>query len=149
MVPFYLERSKGKKEDNIEIAIKYCRSSLKTYIKERFPSNWARSQYALGNAYYSRVKKDRSQNIERSIECYHKALQVFTRGQLLTHYWTSLQYCLSVAYLSRLKGARPYNLRQAFTHAVQALSFVPRDKMPEAWAKVTYQMAKVYEAQRN
>jgi hypothetical protein len=38
-------------------------------------------QHNLGLAYFDRTKGERWENLQRSIECYHKSLEVFTKDK--------------------------------------------------------------------
>jgi hypothetical protein len=54
--------------------------ALKIYPREYVPATyWAMLQHNLGLAYFNRNQGDRRENLERSIECFNKSLEVFTQ----------------------------------------------------------------------
>jgi hypothetical protein len=58
--------------------------ALGIYTREYVPATyWAMLQHNLGLAYFNRIKGDRRQNLERSIECFNKSLEIFTHDEFL------------------------------------------------------------------
>ncbi len=56
--------------------------ALRIYTREYVPATyWAMLQHNLGLAYQNRVKGDRKENLEKSIECFNKSLEIFTQDE--------------------------------------------------------------------
>jgi uncharacterized protein YjbI with pentapeptide repeats len=56
--------------------------ALRIYTREYVPATyWAMLQHNLGLAYFNRNKGDRKENLERSIECFNKSLEIFTQNE--------------------------------------------------------------------
>ena len=53
------------------------------------PVEWARTMMNLANAYDSRIRGDKAENIERAIEGYQQALQVMTRQAMPVEWATN------------------------------------------------------------
>ncbi len=99
-----VERIKGDKADNLELAIDACIQALtKSHTREAFPEEWARTQNNLGNAYSKRIKGDKADNLELAIDAYTQALQVRTR-EAFPQDWAITQNNLGLAYRERIKG---------------------------------------------
>lgn len=78
----YLKRVKGKKADNIEVAIKYYLASLEIRNSEFHTSKdialqWADTKHNLGNAYLARIHGDRAENLETAIHCFFQELEIY------------------------------------------------------------------------
>jgi Tetratricopeptide repeat len=52
---------------------------LQVLTKQDLPIQWAATQHGLGNAYSERIKGNRAANLEKSIQCYTRALEVLTK----------------------------------------------------------------------
>jgi hypothetical protein len=56
--------------------------ALKIYAREFVPATyWAMLQHNLGLAYFNRKQGDRKENLERSIKCFNKSLEIFTQDK--------------------------------------------------------------------
>jgi uncharacterized NAD(P)/FAD-binding protein YdhS len=56
--------------------------ALRIYPREYVPATyWAMLQHNLGLAYFNRNQGDRRENLERSIECFNKSLEIFTQDE--------------------------------------------------------------------
>jgi tetratricopeptide (TPR) repeat protein len=66
----YLERINGNFIDNRKQAIQCFEKALQVYRREKFPYDWAVTQYSLGLAY-----RDLSQ-LQRAIDCFELALEI-------------------------------------------------------------------------
>ncbi|NJM23591.1 MAG: tetratricopeptide repeat protein, partial [Richelia sp. SM1_7_0] len=68
--------------------------------QETLPLQWARTQNNLANAYYSRIKGDKTENIEKAIFASENALKIFTKEALPTE-WATTQNSFAAAYSDR------------------------------------------------
>ncbi len=125
----YRERIEGERAQNIERAIKHCKSALEVYTRQDFPERWATSQNNLANAYSNRIQGERAQNIERAIELYKSALGVYTR-QAFPERWAMTQNNLANAYRNRIEGERAQNIERAIEHYNSALEVRTRKDFP-------------------
>jgi uncharacterized protein YjbI with pentapeptide repeats len=56
--------------------------ALGIYTREYVPATyWAMLQRNLGLAYFNRIKGNRRKNLERSIECFDRSLEIFTQNE--------------------------------------------------------------------
>jgi uncharacterized protein YjbI with pentapeptide repeats len=56
--------------------------ALRIYTREYVPATyWAMLQRNLGLAYFNRIKGNRRENLEISIECFNKSLEIFTQNE--------------------------------------------------------------------
>jgi hypothetical protein len=55
--------------------------ALEIYTREKLPEHWAMLQHNLGLAYFDRIKGERWENLQKSIEHYHNSLEVFTQDK--------------------------------------------------------------------
>jgi CHAT domain-containing protein len=85
----------------------------------------------LGVAYCDRIRGDRSENIEMTIDAYQQALEVRTREAMPVE-WAEVMVNLGVAYRNRTRGERADNLDAAIDAYRQALEVRTREAMPVA-----------------
>jgi hypothetical protein len=58
--------------------------ALSIYTREHVPATyWAMLQHNLGLAYFNRIQGDRRENIERSVECFNKSLEIYSQNKFL------------------------------------------------------------------
>ncbi|MCL0324181.1 tetratricopeptide repeat protein, partial [Escherichia coli] len=72
------------------------------------------------NAYHSRIRGKRADNIEQAIDACRQALQVRTRADMPAA-WAETMHNLASAYRSRIRGKRANNIEQAIDAYRQAL----------------------------
>ena len=70
---------RGKRADNLEIAITAYEIVLSVFTLETHPEKWAQAQNNLANAYSDRIRGEKANNFEKAIAFYTAALQVYTR----------------------------------------------------------------------
>ncbi len=104
------------------------------------------TQNNLANAYYSRIRGERAENLERAIAYYELALQVLTREQF-PEQWATTQNNLGEAYRNRIRGERAENLEEAIRRYELALQVRTREAFPVEWATTQNNLANAY-AQR-
>jgi uncharacterized protein YjbI with pentapeptide repeats len=100
--------------------------ALRIYTKEYVPATyWAMLQHNLGLAYFNRNQGDRRENLERSIECFKKSLEIFTQNEFpdkwkINH--EDLAICeRSLALLPKPKGMNNFNECRNIIIPLQAL----------------------------
>ena len=71
-----LEYPRGRREQNVAIAILLYGLVLEARPPERLPDKWAQTQNNLGNAYCDLPTGDRAAHLQRAIKCYEDALTV-------------------------------------------------------------------------
>jgi CHAT domain-containing protein/predicted LPLAT superfamily acyltransferase len=74
----YLDRIRGERADNLELAIAALSQSLEVRTRDAFPEDWAGTQNNLGLAYSYRIRGERADNLELAIAAYNLSLEVFT-----------------------------------------------------------------------
>jgi tetratricopeptide (TPR) repeat protein len=74
----YIQRIRGEKADNLELAIAALNLSLEVYTRDGFPYEWARSQNNLGATYQTRIRGKRADNLELTIAAFNLSLEVYT-----------------------------------------------------------------------
>ncbi|MCY7367101.1 MAG: hypothetical protein LH474_03005, partial [Chamaesiphon sp.] len=61
--------------------------ALKIYTREYVPATyWAMLQHNLGLAYQNRIQGDRKDNLERSIKCFQKSIEIYTQNEFLENW---------------------------------------------------------------
>ena len=62
----------------VKQAFYHTNQALRVFTRKHFPNEWAQVQHNLGALYYTDVRGDRADNIERAIASYNRALSVHT-----------------------------------------------------------------------
>ena len=104
---------------------------------------WAKNQKNLGNVYRNRVRGKKTENIERAIACYEKALQVFTQEDYLEE-WAISKNNLAVAYLEIETGNKLENVNKVFNISVEVLESITQTSCPIQWADANINLAQAY-----
>jgi len=94
------------------------------------PIEWAQTINNLANAYYSRIRGERAENIEAAIGAYQQTLEVMTR-QAMPVEWAQTINNLATAYRNRIRGERAENIEAAIGAYQQALEVMTRQAMPD------------------
>jgi hypothetical protein len=66
----------------------------------------------MGIAWSDRVAGDRGENVERALECYTDALEVYTR-EAAPHDWATVRMNMGNAWSDRVAGDRGENMERA------------------------------------
>jgi Tetratricopeptide repeat len=90
---------------------------------------------------YANKKRSESPQVEEltqskqyePIDCFDRALQIYTREYVPATYWAMLQHNLGLAYFNRIKGDRKENLERSIECFKQSLEIYTQDKFPEKW----------------
>ena len=133
----------GNELSNLEIAITGYENALEVYTRRDYYLEWARTQYNLGIAYRSRIKKDKEENIELAIACFNKASEVYTQQDFPLD-WASTQYNLGVAYIRRQKEDEEENIELAIACFNKALEGYTRHDYSLEWADTQYNLGVAY-----
>jgi CHAT domain-containing protein len=139
----YLYRIRGKKSENVELAIKAALQALQVYTRNEFTEDWARTHTNLAIAYLERIQGDLSENLETSIQFAELALQVVTPHNFPKG-WGVANNCLGQAYARRLRGERSENLEKAIAAYEKALEVRVDDAYRPISALVLHNLAAVY-----
>jgi uncharacterized protein YjbI with pentapeptide repeats len=67
------------------------------------------------------------------IDCFHHALEIYTREYVPTTYWAMLQRNLGLAYYQRTRGDRWRNLQESIKCFNKSLEVFTQDNFPEKW----------------
>jgi len=131
----------GKRAYNIEIAI----AGYQIVLSHREPGSekWAQTQNNLANAYYSRIRGEKAENIESAIASYTAALEVRTR-EAFPEQWATTQNNLAIAYSDRIRGERADNIETAIEFYTAALDVYTPEAFPEKWAGMQNNLAAAY-----
>jgi tetratricopeptide (TPR) repeat protein len=116
-------------------------SALECYLKalEIFSSRgnpkwWAAVHFNMGHAFCD-MQRDRSANVERAIESYERALEVYKEKSSDFRYdWATAQYELGLAYDERRLGSKRENLLASIEHYREALKVFSRREFADEYA---------------
>lgn len=111
--------------------------------KDSLKLKWAHLQQNLGVAYANLPTGDRAANKGRAIECYAKALHVFTPERCSDKY-AATQHHLGNAYCDLPTGNRRENLTQAVKCYEEALRFRTPDGTPLEYAVTLSNLSNAY-----
>ncbi|MEB3883015.1 CHAT domain-containing tetratricopeptide repeat protein [Lyngbya sp. CCY1209] len=103
---------RGRREQNVAIAIQLYRLVLDARPQDRLPDKWAQTQNNLGTAYSNLPTGDRAANLQRAIDCYQAALTV-RKPDTAPLQWATTQNNLGTAYSDLPTGDRAANLQDA------------------------------------
>jgi CHAT domain-containing protein len=87
----YMDRIRGERAENLELAIDHYQEALTVYTCKSFPEQWAMAQNNLASACRDRVRGERAENLELAIHLYQEALTVYTRESFPGAYRTTLR----------------------------------------------------------
>ncbi|HBB31179.1 MAG TPA: hypothetical protein DC064_05120, partial [Cyanobacteria bacterium UBA9273] len=121
-------------------------AALEVRTREACPQDWAITQNSLGNAYSSRVRGDRAENLEQAIQCYQAALEVRTH-EASPEQWAMLQTNLGNAYCKSCYSDQVENSQQAIHYYQAALQVYTHEAFPEQWANIQNGLGLAYRKQ--
>lgn len=133
------EFTSGEIANNIEIAITGYRIVAKILNREE----WWLTQHNLGFAYYNRIAGNRSQNLEKAIDCYQSALSAYNVTEN-PEKWGLTQNNLGLAYLNRIEGDSAENKKNAIAAFQSALKVRDQKNYPKEWAETQNNLGTVY-----
>ncbi|MGH2485220.1 MAG: hypothetical protein ACRDHE_04310, partial [Ktedonobacterales bacterium] len=95
----------GNKAAQGELAIAAVQAGLAALDKAGSPTDWARGQVTLGNAYADRIRGERADNLERALAAYQQALTVYTPSAFPVQ-WATTTYNISLLHATLSDEAR-------------------------------------------
>jgi len=138
-----LEYPRGRREQNVAIAILLYGLVLEARPPERLPDKWAQTQNNLGNAYCDLPTGDRAAHLQQAINCYNNALTVWNPDTAPLD-WAMTQNNLGSAYSDLPTGDRAANLQQAIKCYEDALTVWKPDTAPLEWATTQNNLGSAY-----
>ncbi|GCA83399.1 hypothetical protein MiTa_03392 [Microcystis aeruginosa NIES-4264] len=126
-----------------EIAITGYEIALTMFTFDAFPQEWAATQNNLAAVYYSRIRGEKADNLEKAIAACHEALKVRT-FDAFPQEWARTQNNLAAAYSDRIRGDEAENLERAIAAYQEALKVYTFDAFPQDWAMTQNNLALAY-----
>jgi parallel beta-helix repeat protein len=71
--------SEGERDINLEIVLTGCEVLTDVLTRGEDSQEWAANQNALGRIYLERIRGKREENLQRAIQCFRAALEVYTQ----------------------------------------------------------------------
>jgi len=144
----FSKRIRENRKDNLEKAIETQESVLKLLPGDPADNKAlkefrAKCQSDLGTFLQKRISGNRNKNIDRAIECFNSALEVFDQ-EASPENWGMVQHNLGTAYLCRWHGDRAQNQESAINHYKQALLTRTREVNPAAWSDTQNNLGLAY-----
>ncbi len=144
----------GDAAQNQRNAIDCYEKALRVYTEQDFPQDWAMTQNNLGNARADlpaaagAADGDRAENLRRAIECYEKALRVYTEEHFPQD-WAMTQGNMALARrdLAALEDADA-NLAAAEEHVRNALRVFTAEAFPHDHEDAMGLLTEIEEARR-
>jgi CHAT domain-containing protein len=136
------ELSKPSRLGDMPRHIELCQRALDLVSLEN-AQLWAMLKVELGNSLFQSPLGDRAENIEKAIQHYSLALNVFK----LDHFpeqWAMTQNNLDNSYRDRIRGDRAENIELAIQHYNLALKIFKLEHFPEKWAMTQNNLAAAY-----
>ncbi|MEZ2279973.1 MAG: CHAT domain-containing protein, partial [Microcoleus sp.] len=94
--------------------------------------------------YYSRIKGDTAENIERKIEFYETALEILVFNPAVFRQRAAIQNNLAIAYYDRIREDKAENIEKAIGCYELALEVRTRADFPQDWAAIQNNLAIAY-----
>jgi len=116
----YRYRTRGRTDDNIELAIRSFKSALAMMPDNSSPETRANILAEYGRALVRRIKGDRSQNVQQAIRQFGDAQKCFTKDARPKQ-WARLERDIGSAYIADTGRNNPEELRQACEHFHNAI----------------------------
>jgi Soluble NSF attachment protein, SNAP/Tetratricopeptide repeat len=148
----YRYRIRGDREENLERSINGFQSALQACDQVKFQAYYNRTNFSaqraviknnLGNAYCDRIRGDREENLERSINEYQSVLQVY--GKILSSVqWAAIRHNLANALSESRRGDREKNLEMSIDGYKYALQIYKQTDFPTQWATIQHNLANAY-----
>ena len=132
---------------HLERAINHYVASLKFYLRESFPNDWARSWNCLARIYHNFGTEnfgieedavDRESNLRLAIAAYRAATEVYQERGPGALVWAGIQANLALCYDALTTGHRRENLARVSACFEGALRVRTKAAHPDLWA-ATYQ----------
>ena len=112
-------------------------------VRDDDPPKWAQLQHNLAESLRVRTGGARADNIERAIEHFSKALEVFTAEAFPVDFGLAAN-SIGAAYLARRVGDHGENIERAIGFLTAALAVRPREKFPDYWGKTQVNLGSAF-----
>lgn len=147
----YFYNFSKNKVDNFSIAIEYYYKSLQIRTFENNPTEWARVQHSLGDAYRDKEYTiGKVNNFIKAINCYLNALKVYTYENH-PYEWAQVNKSLGNAYRKLARnnkfancGDVLANLNAAISCHKKSLAVLTKRRFPNEFADVSFYLARDY-----
>ena len=134
------------KQINLQIPLKlnsvkkYDDSFTNDYLNLLYPKNTkiSNNQSLLdkGLEYLSKEEGNKSENIEKAIGYFEKAVEKYSRVEQPIE-WSTAKGLLASAYHQRLEGQKSNNLEKGISYLKEAMKECNREKFPQQWGIFT------------
>ena len=134
----------GEPAINRELAITGNTVLLNTvFTPVRFLEEWAGANNNLGNAYRSRIRGNKTDNLEEAIGCFNRVLDKINRPEF-PEMWARTKNNLGNSYFDRIMGYRTQNLEEAIFLWQEASEEFTCARYPEQWAMLQLNLGNGY-----
>jgi tetratricopeptide (TPR) repeat protein len=123
--------------------VELAEQAIRLTARSSVPLYWARLHAQLGKYLIDNPRGERAANLERAMECFEKALTVYSREQDVEAR-IIVQFDLGAAYAQRIRGERAENLEQAIGIFETALREAAPSKYPALWAHIQHNLGAAY-----
>ena len=130
LVKAYTNRTQGNPMEDLERAIEYGKRARDYFTLERSRPQWAIARLYLSNAYFRRVKDEKSLNLHTSIRLAEAVLEELKPGEM-PELQATLHNNLGNHFATLAAGAS-----RALEHCHRALEYYSRDRFPDDWAQL-------------
>lgn len=113
--------------------------------RDAAPAEWARAQHNLGELLR---QLEEPGAVERAIDCFEHALEVFTPQAAPVDRGLALN-SLGAAWLSRRSGVHEDNIDRGIVALEAALLLRPREHYPAHWCKTSLNLGSAYDARQH
>ncbi len=142
----YMIRAAGERAANLEFALSHLERSLQLNPFER-PEDQAELLLNIAFVLKDRSGGDRSQNMERALECARAALDAW-RGLGDVPKEAAARMILGVLYGERIEGRSDQNSDRALAELTRAIELLDSDRDRVTWGSAQHNLARVYAARR-
>ncbi|MCL4299210.1 MAG: CHAT domain-containing protein [Anaerolineae bacterium] len=129
--------------NDIPRRIELCLRALPLVPRTQNAQLWATLHVILGSCYAQNPIDNRSDNLEKAIVHFQKALEVWGR-QTMPVKWGQATMDLATAYKDRIQGDPAENFEQAILLYQQVLTVITAQTMPVEWARTMHNLAGAY-----
>jgi len=127
----------------IPVRIQLCQQALKQVRREDQAKLWAQLHFEMGLCLTQTPTGDRTDNLERAIEHYERALEEYTPSAYFDE-WLATMHNLAVIYTRRIRGDRAENQEKAIELYKRVLQVCTPQISPAAWALSHYDLGRLY-----
>lgn len=144
----FADRIQGDREENSKAAVGHIRAALQEWTRRSAPDEWPKAQVRLADALlksHPANKSERDDNVQKAIECYTAALNVWEeRGELFSCSQAHANLGDIYVYEGKESTVRKGNIEEGIRHYVCALEYWTPLSAPYRWRQVCEDMADAY-----